>query len=351
VFIPDRYLVWRRQTSAALVAPPVVASRLVVTAGSSQSSVMAVGRIDAWDTATGEQCWSFSGDSGVGLDGGVAGIVLTPEGDVCFAQGSGVLRRLDRRSGEEQWHFGTGKAVHTAPILAADLVLLANDDGTLSAVDMASGIRRWTFQAAGVIRASPADADGHVLVASWDGRLHALELDGRVCGSVDLGSVEAIDPVPARPTRIVADADLVVLFDVSVRAIRAFSSTLDMQSFACSERWRVQVGAAADVAPLLFGDRVCWVQEDDGLVTCVDARSGRMFWTQSAGDAPLPGVMAGGTLMVATRGGQLAAFDPSSGQVLWRLGTSVSFSSPPAIVDSMAYVGGMDRTLYAIRLP
>jgi outer membrane protein assembly factor BamB len=312
---------------------------------------MAVGRVDAWDRATGEECWSFCGDSGVGLDGGVAGIVLTPEGDVCFAQGSGVLRRLDHRSGEEQWHFGTGKAVHTAPVLAADLVLLANDDGTLSAVDVASGTRRWTFQAADVIRASPAVADGHVLVASWDGRLHALALDGRDCGSADLGSVEGIDPVPARPTRIVADADLVVLFDVSVRAIRAFAPSLDVQSFACSELWRVQVSAADDAAPLLFADRVCWVQEDDGLVTCVDARSGTTLWTQSAGGAALPAVMAGGALMVATRGGQLAALDSSSGQLLWRLGTSVSFSSPPAIVDSIAYIGAPGRMLYAIRLP
>jgi outer membrane protein assembly factor BamB len=232
-------------------------------------------------------------------------------------------------------------------------VLLANDDGTLSAVDVASGTRRWTFQAAEVLRASPTVADGHVLVASWDGLLYALALDGRVCGSADLGSLEGTDPVPARPTRIVADAaarGLVVLFDVSVRAIRAFASDLDMQNFACSERWRVQVGAA-DVVPLLFADRVCWVRDDDRLVTCVDARTGTTLWTQSTGDAPLPAVMAGGTLMVATRGGQLTAFDPSGGEVLWRLGTSVSFSSPPAIVDSIAYIGGTDRILYAIRLP
>jgi outer membrane protein assembly factor BamB len=351
VFIPNRYLVWRRQASAAVVAPPVVASKLVVTAGSSQSSVMAVGRVDAWDTATGERCWSFSGDSGVGLDGGVAGIAVTPGGDVCLAQGSGVLRGLDHRSGQEQWHFDTGKTVHTAPTIGADLVLLANDDGTLSAVDVTGGVRRWTFQAADVIRASPTLADGHVLVASWDGMLHALALDGRVCGSADLGSVDLVDPVPARPTRIVADADLVVLFDVSVRAVRAFSLNLHAHNLTCSERWRVQAGASADVAPLLFADRVCWVQDDARLVTCVDARSGATLWTQPTGDVPLPAVLFGGTLMVATREGQLAAFDPSSGQSVWRLGTSVSFSSPPAIAEGIAYIGGTDRMLYALRLP
>ncbi|HEY2594559.1 MAG TPA: PQQ-binding-like beta-propeller repeat protein, partial [Chloroflexota bacterium] len=240
-------------------------------------------------------------------------------------------------------------AVHTAPTIAADLVLLANDDGTLSAVDVASGARRWTFQAADVIRASPTLAGEHVVVASWDGMLHALTLDGRVCGSLDLGSVDQIDPVPARPTRMVADGDLVVLFDVSVRAVRAF--TLSLVNFSGAERWCVRAGAAPDVAPVLFGDRVCWAEDDRGLVTCVDARSGETLWTQSAEDVPLPAARFGNTLMVATRGGQLAAFDPSSSQVLWRLGTSVSFSSPPAVGEGIVYIGGTDRMLYALRLP
>ena len=116
---------------------------------------MAVGYVDAWDRANGEPCWSFSGESGVGLDGGIAGIAVTPEDGMCLAQGSGMLRWLDASSGQDQWRYASEKPVHTSPVIANDMVLLANDDGTLSAVDASTGTRRWVFQAQDVIRASP----------------------------------------------------------------------------------------------------------------------------------------------------------------------------------------------------
>jgi outer membrane protein assembly factor BamB len=61
--------------------------------------------------------------------------------------------------------------------------------------------------------------------------------------------------------------------------------------------------------------------------------------------------MSGGRLIVASRDGQLASFDASSGEAQWRMHTSVSFSSPPAVAEDIAFIGGTDRALYAIRLP
>jgi len=315
---------------------------------------MAVGYVDAWDRATGEGCWSFNGESGVGLDGGITGIAATAEDGMCLAQGSGMLRWLDARSGHEQWRYASAKPVHTSPVIANDMVLLANDVGTLSAVDASTGTRRWVFQAEDVIRASPVLVAGYVIVVSWDGMVHALTLDGRHVGSAQLAPESADQPahdVAARPTRIVADASLIVVFDLAAHAVRAFDVELQAEGVACSERWRVATGKDSDVTPLLFGDQVYWVQRDERVATCVDASSGTTLWRQPSDGVPLAGVIAGGRLIVATRDGQLAGLRPSTGEALWRMHTSVSFSSPPAVLDDIAYIGGTDRALYAIRLP
>jgi serine/threonine-protein kinase len=112
----------------------------------------------------------------------------------------------------------------------------------------------------------------------------------------------------------------------------------------------VQTGKSADVTPLLVADRVFWVQRDDRLIRCVDGGSGAQEWTRSSHAAPLPGVMLDGNLIVASRDGQLAALDASSGQTVWHLETGLSFSSPPAIVGDTVFIGG-DRALYALRIP
>jgi outer membrane protein assembly factor BamB len=223
------------------------------------------------------------------------------------------------------------------------MVLSVSEDGTLSAIDASTGNRRWMFQAEDVVHAAPALLSGHVVVASWDGMLHVLTFDGRHVGSAELGA--------ARPTRMVTDTDLIVLFDLAGRAVRAFDVNLQADGVACTERWRVPTGKDSDVTPLLFGEQVYWVQREEGVITCVDASSGTSRWTQPGDGVPLAGAISGGRLIVATRDGQLAGLDSLTGDSLWRMRTSVSFSSPPAIADDVAYIGGTDRALYAIRLP
>jgi outer membrane protein assembly factor BamB len=180
--------------------------------------------------------------------------------------------------------------------------------------------------------------------AGWDGVLHALTRDGCHVASVDL-------PGPARPTRIAADAELIVMFDLAACAVRGFSLHLEAGSLSCTERWSVPTGRTYDVRPLLTADRVCWTQRDAKLITCVHAGSGAVVWTQLTESPPLPGVISGGKLVVASADGQLTAFDPSTGQVVWRVRTGYAFSSPPALADDLAFIGGTDRALYAIQLP
>jgi outer membrane protein assembly factor BamB len=324
----------------------VLTSNLVLSVGIAQSSVMAVGYVDAWERASGQQCWSFNGDSGVGLEGGVAGIAVARDDGIYLLQGSGTLRSLDPRSGQEQWRYATGKPIHTSPVIADEMVLLVTDDGELSAIDATKGTRGWRFQAQDVVRASPTIATGRVIVASWDGLLHALTLDGRHLGSAQLGDAES-----ARATRIVSEGDLILAFDLSARAVRAFDMCLQAQRATCVERWRVPTGSDSDVTPLPVGDRVCWVQSDERVITCVETNSGTTLWRQPSDAVPLAGLISDGKLIVATRDGELAAFDPATGEAPWRMHTSVSFSSPPAIANGIAFVGGVDRALYAIRLP
>ena len=89
------------------------------------------------------------------------------------------------------------------------------------------------------------------------------------------------------------------------------------------------------------------IADEAGVVTAIDARTGRELWQRPAGgEAFTTPAIARGTTFVATSEPSLTAFDLKTGSQLWR--RDVGGESSPAAGDGVVYVGGDDQSVRAL---
>lgn len=233
------------------------------------------GRALALDVATGLVRWQLAGTpSGANVSGG-AGAAVTPEiaifpfpsGEVMAVFPQGGLRRWAQViAGDRPGSAAAAAATDIAgdPVIAGDTVYVGNISGRLVALNVASGDRIWTATEGVVSPVVPAG--GSVFLVNDVNELVRLDnADGSVIWRTAL-------------PRFVED------------------------------RARRQRTIFAQHGPVLAGGRLI-VASAEGIIRQFDPTSGA-----SLGDIVLPGgaasdpVVAGGTLYVVTKGGQLVAF-------------------------------------------
>jgi outer membrane protein assembly factor BamB len=89
----------------------------------------------------------------------------------------------------------------------------------------------------------------------------------------------------------------------------------------------------------------------DGLnwLRAYDAHSGSLRWEQRTGLAITGGIgVAGESLLVGTRRGQVVAFSVKDGHVLWRTSVSSEVLAPPAVADGVAVIRSGDGKLFGL---
>ncbi len=233
------------------------------------------GRAWALDVATGLIRWQLAGTpSGANVSGG-AGAAVTPEiaifpfpsGDVIAAFPQGGLRRWAQVIAGDRLGSAAGVAatdIAGDPVIAGDTVYVGNVSGRLVALNVANGERIWTATEGVVSPVVPAG--GSVFLVNDVNELVRLDsADGSVIWRVAL-------------PRFVED------------------------------RARRQHTLYAQFGPVLAGGRLL-VASAEGIIRQFDPVSGT-----SLGDVALPGgaasgpVVAGGTLYIVTKAGQLLAF-------------------------------------------
>lgn len=99
----------------------------------------------------------------------------TSDGEVVAAGTDLGVACVDATTGERRWHHRTGLETHTAPAVVDGLVVAGNDDTYVHALDAETGERRWRAKTDGRVRCPPAVVDGRVFVGSNDGRIYALD--------------------------------------------------------------------------------------------------------------------------------------------------------------------------------
>jgi outer membrane protein assembly factor BamB len=98
--------------------------------------------------------------------------------------------------------------------------------------------------------------------------------------------------------------------------------------------------------PVIFAGRIVQAAAS-GRVTALAAEDGSRVWSADLGDAVHgSGVAAGGGLVFALAGGQLASLDPQ-GNLLWKVRLQDAPSAPPSACGDLVFAGTQAGTLEA----
>lgn len=76
------------------------------------------------------------------------------------------LHCLNRKTGEERWHFDTKGKIDSSPVVVGERVFFGSEDGNLYCANLSTGKEVWKFSAGRSISASPAVAEGRLVIGS-----------------------------------------------------------------------------------------------------------------------------------------------------------------------------------------
>lgn len=340
---------------ARITADPIVANGAIYTMDSRS-------RVTATSTA-GAPLWAADvqpgNDNRTDASGG--GLAFG-SGRVFVTSGFGEVTALDAASGGTLWTQDLDAPGTSAPTVQGDLLYVVGRDSTAWAIDISNGRVKWQQTgtpsvsgfAGGAGPAVTADLavfpfdSGEVVGTFPQGGLRrwSTAVSGaRVGAALALVSDIAGDPV--------IDGDRVYVGNVSGR-------TAAIDAFSGDRIWTATDGAVSPVWPA--GGSVFLINDVNELVR-LDADTGTSIWRTQL-PAFEPGgvfrqrrsifahygpVLAGGRLIVASSDGQVRAFDPQSGALVGNAALPNGAASHPAVAGGTLYVVTKAGQLVAFR--
>jgi outer membrane protein assembly factor BamB len=312
------------------------------------SSVIAVGstEIVAADLATGRQLWSVDRDYGPPVSPAIAvtskqrilvyteGFGDSPPATSASSSAAATGSSSPSPSGSDTVPFDSHVAAidldtrqpvwedslqleavsRTGVTVDGDTAFLGDNVGNVYAVDVATGELRWTADAEGFLTTSPAVSDGLVIVTVQGDRstpAHVVAFDASDGSQAWDDEIQGGAVLASSPA--IGDGQVVAGF--SDRTVRAFDLVDG------TERWSTRLNNPLFFtgAPALTPDAVV-VVDTFGQVYRLDPASGDRVWDYAMNEAVTrsPGVVAGGSALVATSKGRLAAIDLESGLLVWQ---------------------------------
>jgi outer membrane protein assembly factor BamB len=358
--IPRPTLKWSYQPEPYRLThfSPIVSNDLVFTFF--EPGPIDYNTISALDTHSGEVRWSthiegFT-DKAPALADGLLYILAEPPRD------NTTLHALDAASGREQWSYQQVNL--SAFTIANGVVYIYSDDGTLYALNALSGHLLWSIAiGGGAIFSAPVVANHLVYIAAENAASTAsiVYAVDAASGRVSWSAVE-----PTRGIDQLAVANGVVYIAEADGAAWIFA----LDAFSGKTRWSMQLGAveanfyAEFAVSFQVGDGMVYIIYDEldpnsptmesTVLHALDASTGQEVWkTQTVSDEPM---IADGMVYLYTAVGMLSALDARSGRQKWThqgdffdIGTSVA--PEPALADGTIYVRAavrFDDTLYAL---
>ncbi len=337
-----------------ITADPVVSAGRVFTLDA-QSQVVAT-------STGGARLWSQSVIPATDNPRDASGGGLAVAGDVLVATtGFGEVVALDAATGGEIWRQDLDAPGTSAPTVVGDLVYVVARDGRAWAIELASGRTRWTLTGtpptanfsggAGVavgddIAIFPFPS-GEVLAAFPEGGLRRWSTV--VTGQRPGQAASTISDIAGDP---VIDGDRVYVGNVSGRVVA-------LQSANGDRIWTATEGAVGPVWPA--GDSVFIVNDLNELVR-LDAGDGSPVWRvqlpefeegrerrQKTRYAHYGPIIAGNRLIVASGDGLVRQFDPTSGALIGTLEIRGGAASNPIVAGGTLYVVSKRGELLAFR--
>jgi outer membrane protein assembly factor BamB len=272
------------------------------------------GAVTALDAATGATLWTQDlGATGSGQPSVYGDLVYVMAGD-------STGWAIDKTDGRVQWQItGSESASNVlgapAPVVAEDLTIFAFGSGEMQAVFRRGGLRRWdasvlgerkgrALAKVGDVTGQPIAVDGIVYAGNQSGRTIALDArSGARLWTANEGAIDTVLPV-AGSVFLISDRN--ELIRLSAQDGSPIWGTA-LPNFV-KDRPRRQSEVFAHHGPVLAGGRLV-VASSDGVLRSFDPASGLLTGTvEIPGGASTAPVVAGQTLYVVSRKGQLLAY-------------------------------------------
>jgi len=216
------------------------------------------------------------------------------------------------------------------PAFDAGCAYVALRDGGLTAVSLTTGGVLWTRSLR--LTAPPAAAGG-VLVAVTGAALSNLDPGtGATRWRVDLGAAATLTPLisPAGITVVTSRPEVLVLRTVDGAVA-----------------WRLPLAAPATTAPAADADHV-YVGLADGTLLGITAATGAVRWTRMLPAAPVRVTAAGAHLLAGADDDFLYAVVIGSGRVAWRWRAGGDVAGAVALDIRHAYVTSLANSLFSL---
>lgn len=339
---------------ARITADPVVAGGVIYT-------LDARARVTATTTG-GQPLWAVdltprSDNPNDASGGGLA----VAGGQLFVTTGFGELTVLDAASGREIWVQDLQAPAIAAPTVVGDLVYVVARDSTAWALDVTNGRIRWqqagTPSTANFASSAAPAANADIAVFPYP--------SGEVVATFPEGGMQRWSSVVSgerlgRAVSLVSDIGGDPVIDGGRVYVGNFSGRVVALDIIDGSRiWTAAEGAVSPVWPV--GNAV-FVINDLGELVRLDAGSGSPVWRVALptfGDKPTARqrsifahhgpVLAGGRLIVASSDGLIRQFDPASGALVGTLDIPGGAATNPVVAGQTLYVVSKTGQLHAFR--
>ncbi|MCR4412460.1 MAG: PQQ-like beta-propeller repeat protein [Thermoguttaceae bacterium] len=243
------------------------------------------------------------------------------DGKVVTLGVGGVLSCLDAATGKVAWRNDEFKDVPQfftamSPLVVDGMCIAhlgGRDSGVVLALDLESGKPKWKWSGDGPAYASPVlmTVDGvRQVVVQTDQSLVGIALaDGkllwRVAAPVERRAQNAVTPIVDGQT---------VIYTGQGRGTRAVKIEKQGDAFAAKELWaNAEIGTVFNTPVLKDG--LLFGLSDRGNFFCMDAKTGKLLWTDTGKHDRFGAVLDAGSVILALPGNsELIAFRPSDKQ-------------------------------------
>jgi outer membrane protein assembly factor BamB len=318
-----------------LTAQPIIVQGKAYTLDTASS-------LSAFDIQDGSKLWEASLRP-EGEDDPVIGGGMAYSGGLLFVTtGYNEVIALGADNGEIKWRKSISAPARAAPTVYSNRLFVTTLDNRVLALETADGSIIWEHAALGeniglVGAASPAANQDVVIPAFSSGEIFALRVEnGSVAWSDNLsplrsyGGLAGLSDITASP---VMDKELVIAvsFGGRIVAINVLSG---------SRIWQKEIGSSE--TPWVAGNMIFVTSSNNKLVALL-RDSGNIIWVADLNRDRDEKVMwtspvfAGGRLVLASSGGDVAEYSPENGKLIRSWRTTGAVSMPPVVAREMLY--------------
>lgn len=305
---------WKVSVGDGVASPVLVGDKVYAFARVGEDEVLV-----CLKASDGSEVWKdkYAADKVTGAAGGFKGPRGTPavgEGKICTLGVGGVVSCLEADTGKLVWRKETKSrpkfSTSTSPVIEKELCIVhvgTDGRGDLTAYELKSGDVKWKVTGDGPSYGSPVIATIHgvrQVVELTDKSLMGVSLEGKQLWKV------------AHPTGRYQTGTPVIDGDTVICSGTAFTITKDGDTFGTKQAWKGTMPHNYN-SPVLKDGLLYGLtgQGRNTSIFCVDAKTGKTLWTDTARRGECGAILDGGSVLLAlTSDSNLVAFKPSNSE-------------------------------------